>query len=95
MTALPAFTLTITSARNPILAAHAAAIHRLARSEVESIVEYILEVGRHLAEASQYAEPGIWREWVRDEFGWAPASAFRLIEAYQRSRRAAGMEEAS
>jgi hypothetical protein len=77
-----AITVTKLSAANPVLAAHARAIHRLAQSEVETIAEYCVEVGRHLREAHQHAEPKVWFAWIDDEFGWAPATAIRFIRAY-------------
>ena len=86
MTLLVASTQTITvtkvSAANPVLAAHARAIHRLAASKTESLAEYILEVGRHLHEARRRADHKVWVVWIADEFGWNPTTAFRFIRAY-------------
>jgi len=85
----PTQTITVTkvSAAHPVLAAHARAIHRLAKSNTESLAEYILEVGRHLHEARQHITPKpwghkVWATWLDDEFGWDLKTAFRFIRAY-------------
>jgi hypothetical protein len=82
MTTVTIFTVTKLSALHPVLAAHARAIHRLAQSEAETIAEYCIEVGRHLAEARQRTAHEIWIVWIADEFGWNLATASRFIRAY-------------
>jgi len=76
------FTVTKVSAANPILRAHALAIHRLVASETESLCEYILEIGRHLFEAHQHTEHKVWVVWIADEFGWDLTTALRFTRAY-------------
>jgi len=87
LTSTQTITVTKVSAANPVLAAHGRAIHRLAKSEAESMITYILEVGRHLSEAHAHIASKPWAHklfatWLEDEFGWDFATAFRFIHAY-------------
>jgi hypothetical protein len=64
------------------LAEHAAAIRRLGKQTVETVVE----IGRHLTEAKAEIRKlgGSWGDWLEAEFNWSDQQARRFIHVFER-----------
>ncbi|MGC2077320.1 MAG: DUF3102 domain-containing protein [Xanthobacteraceae bacterium] len=74
---------------DPVLAEHAAEIHRVGKRFKERAIEDVIEIGRHLAEAEEHVghgNRGAYLAWIKTEFGWSDQTARRFIHIYEFSR---------
>ncbi len=74
---------------DPVLAEHAAEIHRVGTRFRERAIEDVIEIGRHLAEAEDHVghgNRGAYLAWIKTEFGWSDQTARRFIHIYEFSR---------
>ena len=64
-----------------VLEEHAEAIRELRRKTIDNVIK----IGKRLILAKDFAGPGNWLAWLKDEFGWSDQTARNFINVARRS----------